>query len=399
MSVFGSLDSYWQDFRYGARLLRLNPGFLTVATLSLALGIGANTAIFQLLDAVRLRTLPVVHPEQLVELQIAKNDHCCSGNFSDRRPNFTYAQWDQIRIHQQAFSSMFAWGDERFNIAAGGDVHYVEGLWITGAFFQTLGVQAAAGRLLTDEDDRPGCGSPGIVISHSFWQRQFGGDPKAIGTNLPLDGHPLPIVGVAAANFFGVEVGRNFDVALPVCVEPLINGENSHLAKRHHWWLAAIGRLKPGWTVRRADAQAKAMSAAVFENTVPPKYQPQTAKFYAQYKLTAEGAGSGVSSLRQRYEEPLILLLGIAGLVLLIACANLANLMLARASAREREIAVRLAIGASRGRLIRQLLSESLLLTIIGTAAGALLARFLSSYLVTLLTTADNPLYVELTAD
>ena len=149
-----------------------------MATLSLALGIGANTAIFQLLDAVRLRMLPVAHPEQLVELDIREKRHCCSGNFSDRRPNFTYAQWDQIRNHQQAFSSIFAWGDQRFNIAAGGDVHFVEGLWVSGAFC-TLGVQAAEGRLLTEEDDRPGCGAPGIVISHSFWQRQFGGRPES----------------------------------------------------------------------------------------------------------------------------------------------------------------------------------------------------------------------------
>jgi predicted permease len=387
------------DLRYGARLMRLNPGFFTVAMLSLALGIGANTAIFQLLDAVRLRLLPVSHPEQLAELEIAKDEHCCSGNFSDRRPNFTYPQWEQIRDHQQAFSGIFAWGDTRFNLASGGEARYAEGLWVSGDYFRTLGVQPLAGRMITSQDDRPGCGSPGAVISYPFWQREFAGDTQAIGKKMSLDGHSVEIIGIAPARFFGVEVGKSFDVTLPLCAEPWINGEKSHLAKRHHWWLAIIGRLKPSWTVAGATAQARAMSPAVFESTVPPNYRPDAAKYYAQYKLTANPAGSGVSSLRQRYEEPLFLLLGIAGLALLIACANLANLMLARASTREREMAIRLAIGADRGRLIRQLLAESLLLAVAGALAGAVLASFLSRYLVSFLTTKDSPLFVELGAD
>jgi putative ABC transport system permease protein len=390
---------FWQDIRHGARLLKRSPGFFTVATLSLALGIGANTAIFQLLDAVRLRLLPVSHPEQLAELQIADNDHCCSGNFSDRFSNLTYAQWEQIREHQQAFSGVFAWGDQRFNLAAGGDVRFAEGLWVSGDYFKTLGVQPLMGRLLSAEDDRAGCGSAGAVISHAFWQREFGGDANAIGKKLSLDGHPVEVVGVAPASFFGLEVGRDFDVIVPTCAEPWINGEDSHLGKRHHWWLAVIGRMKPGWTVEKATAQVNAMSRQVFENTVPPNYRPDMAKYYTEYKLKALAAGSGVSSLRQRYAEPLWLLLGLAGLVLLIACANLANLTLARASTREREMAVRLAIGADRGRLIRQLLAESLLLTGIGAVAGALLAQFLSRYMVAFLSTSSDPLFVDLGAD
>jgi putative ABC transport system permease protein len=394
-----SFESLWQDLRYGARLLRLNPGFFTVATLSLALGIGPNTAIFQLLDAVRLRLLPVPHAEQLAELKIAENEHCCNGNFSDRRANFTYSQWEQIRDHQQAFSGIFAWGDTRFNLTSGGEARYAEGLWVSGDYFKTLSVQPLAGRLLSSEDDRPGCGSPAAVIGYQFWQREFAGDPQAIGKKLSLDGRPVEVVGIAPASFFGVEVGRSFDVAVPTCAEPWINGENSHMAKRNHWWLAIIGRLKPGWTVASAAAQARTMSPSVFESTVPPNYRPDIAKYYTQYKLTAEAAGSGVSSLRETYEEPLLLLLGIAGLALLIACANLANLMLARASTREREMAIRLAIGADRGRLIRQLLAESMLLAVAGAALGALLASFLRRYLVSFLTTNDNPLFIELGAD
>jgi putative ABC transport system permease protein len=390
---------FWQDIRHGARLLKRSPGFFTVATLSLALGIGANTAIFQLLDAVRLRLLPVPHPEQLAELQIAENEHCCSGNFSAQYSNLTYPQWEQIRSHQQAFSGIFAWSNQDFNLAAGGDVRMARGLWVSGDYFKTLGVQPQIGRMLATEDDRAGCGSPGAVISHAFWQREFGGDAQAIGKKTSLDGHPVEVVGVAPASFFGLDVGHNFDVAVPICAEPWINGEDSHLAKRNHWWLAVIGRLKPGWTVAKATSQAQAMSRDVFENTVPPNYRPDAAKYYTQYKLTALPAGSGVSSLRQRYAEPLWMLLGLAGLVLLIACANLANLTLARASTREREMAVRLAIGADRGRLIRQLLAESLLLTTIGAVAGAVLAQFLSRYMVAFLTTSENPLFVDLGAD
>ena len=399
MRIFGAIESLWQDFRYGGRLLRMNPGFFAVATLSLALGIGANTAIFDILNAVRLRMLPIAHPEQIAELRIAENQHCCSGNFTSRHSNFTYAQWDQIRGHQQAFSGIFAWGDTRFNLADGGEARYAEGLWVSGQYFSTLNVQPLLGRLISDEDDRPGCGSPMAVISYGFWQREFGGDIQALGKRLSLDGHPVSVMGVTPPEFFGMEVGRGFDVAVPVCAEAWINGEDNHTSKRHHWWLAIAGRLKSGWTVARAAAQADAMSRAVFEPTVPPNYRPDRAKYYAEYKLTAQPAGTGVSDLRKTYEQPLLLLLGIAGLVLLIACANLANLTLARASAREREMAVRLAIGANRGRLIRQLLAESLLLTLIGTAVGAWLARQLSTSLVSSLSTGNDPLLLQLEPD
>jgi putative ABC transport system permease protein len=399
MDTLGWFESLWQDVRYGARLLRMSPGFFVVATLSLALGIGANTAIFQLLDAVRMRLLPVEHPEQLAEVKIAENQHCCQGNFSDRRPNFTFPQWDQIRAHQQAFSTIFAWGDVRLNLAAAGEARYADGLWVSGDYFRTLGVRPFAGRLISAEDDRPGCGSPGAVLSYAFWQQQYGGDASAIGKKLVLSSRPFEIIGVAPPSFTGVEVGKTFDVAVPLCSEPWIDGERNHTIKRDHWWLAIIGRLKPGSSLERAIANAQAISPQVFESTVPPNYRPENAKWYAQYKLTAEPAGSGVSYLRKQYSQPLWLLLGIAGVVLLIACANLANLMLARASAREREMAVRLAIGADRHRLIRQLLAESLLLAFIGAAIGALLARFLSEYMIDLLSTGENRLFVDLNAD
>ena len=262
-----------------------------------------------------------------------------------------------------------------------------------------LGVPPVLGRVFTAADDRRGCGSPGVVISYPFWQREFGGHATALGSKLSLNGHPFEVIGVTPAGFFGMEVGRSYDVAVPICSEPVIKGEYTRLDMRHGWWLALTGRLKPGWTLARASAQVRTISRSVFEPTVPPIYNPDGVKHYLDYKLGAFPGGTGLSSLREDYEKPLWLLLSIAGLVLLIACANLANLMLARASAREREIAVRLAIGASRLRLIRQLLAESLLLAFLGAVVGALLAAVLSQSLVSFLSTEGSQLFLDLQPD
>ncbi|HEY3742652.1 MAG TPA: ABC transporter permease [Bryobacteraceae bacterium] len=396
------LEDAWNDLRHGARLLRLSPGFFAVATLSLALGIGANTAIFQLLDAVRLRTLPVAQPQQLAQVQMEDNEHCCDGSFSTSHPDLSYALWEQIRDHQQAFSGIFAFADARFNLAERGEVRKAEGLMVSGNFFRTLGVNPVLGRTLTSDDDPPGggaCGSPAAVISYAFWQREYGSAADVVGRKLMLNSHPFEIAGVADPGFYGVEVGRSFDVAVPLCAEGFMFGENSRTLRRDAWWLAAIGRLKPGWTVAKAAAQMAVISKPAFEATLPSDYRPDDAKWYLTYKFTAKPAGAGVSELRSDYEDPLWLLLAIAGAVLLIACANLANLMLARASVREREMAVRIAIGAGRGRLVRQMLAESALLTLAGLVAGALVAQWLSHYLVGFLRTPDNRLFLDLGID
>jgi putative ABC transport system permease protein len=392
------VETLWSDVRFGFRLLRFNPIFAITAILSLALGIGANTAIFQLIDAVRLRTLPVHNPQEIARVAI-DGRHGASGSFSSRYPDLTYALWEQIRLHQEGFSSMFAWGPNQFNVSPGGEVHNVQGLWVSGEFFSTLGVEPALGRLIGPEDDRVGCGSAGAVISYSFWQREYGGERSAIGRNLSVNRHPFPIIGVTRANFYGVEVGRNFDVALPLCSEPVINGENSQLQSRSGWWLSVMGRLKPGWSLERAAAQLRAISPGMFEATLPATFNADNAKRFLQFKLGVFPADSGVSDLRVSYEKPLWLLLGLAGLVLLIAAANLGNLMLARASAREKEMAMRMAVGAGRGRLVRQLLAESLLLAGIGAAVGAVLARSLSQVLVASMSTKDDPLFMNLETD
>jgi putative ABC transport system permease protein len=399
MNTIGLLDSAWRDLRYGARLLRLNPGFALVAILSLALGVGANTAIFQLLDAVRLRTLPIQDPQQLMEIRIADASKGRRGQFSGRRPSLTNPLWERIRERQQAFSSAFAWSGTAFNLTAGGEARYAQGLWVSGDFFGTLGVPAVLGRVLTAADDRRGCAAPPAVISYGFWQREYAGNPAAIGRALMLNGHSYDIVGVTPPSFFGVEVGRAFEVAIPLCAEPLTLGERSGLDKPDVWFLAAFGRLKPDWTVGRAAAQLASISGPIFQETLPARYRPGDATNYLELKLGAFEAGTGVSSLRRNYESPLWLLLATTGLVLLIACANLANLMLARATAREREVAVRLAIGASRWRVVRQLSSESLLIAGLGAVCGAVLAQWLSRFLVNFLTSDNAPIFVHLALD
>jgi predicted permease len=388
----------WQDVRYGARVLRLNPAFTIVSILSLALGIGANTAIFQLLDAVRMRALPVKDPQTLAIIQV-HDRKWGSGRWTGRYATFTNALWEQLRDRQQGFSSIAAWGSTAWNLKTGGQAQYARGIWVSGDFFNTVGVPALLGRVFTPQDDVRGCGAPSAVLSYAFWQRQYGGDPAVVGRKIMLEGHPFDIVGVTPAAFYGVEVGRSFDVAAPICAEPLVNGEQSILDMKHGWWLAMIGRLKPGWTFERATAQLKAISVPALEATIPPAYQADSVKHYMEYRFEAIPGGTGFSNLRKTYETPLWMLLAIAGLVLLIACANLANLLLARASAREREIAVRLALGASRWRLVRQLLTESVLLAFSGALLGILLAQALSRVMVRFLSTENSRLFLDLAVD
>jgi putative ABC transport system permease protein len=391
-------DEMFQDLRYGVRMLRKNPVFTMVAVMSLALGIGANTAIFQLLDAVRLRTLPVKAPQELAEVRLADTQGA-RGNHHSWRPTLTNPIWEQIRDRQEAFSSLFAWGADGFNLAQGGEVRSAQALWVSGDFFDSLGVQPVLGRVFSAADDQRGCSSPGVVISHAFWQREYGGDRNVIGRTLTLGDTPCEIIGVTPANFFGLEVGRSFDLAVPICGEAVIRGKNQRLDSGTDWWLTVTGRLKPGVSIEQATAQLQAISPSLFEATLPANYPAVSVDKYRAFKLTAVPAGAGVSQLRENYQQSLWLLLAIAGLVLLIACANLANLLLARASAREREIAVRQALGASRGRLVRQLLVESLLLAVVGAGFGALLAQGLSRLMVSSLSTASETVFLELSPD
>jgi putative ABC transport system permease protein len=386
-------ESVLQDLRYGFRQLKQSPGFTAVAVLSLALGIGANTAIFQLVNAILLKMLPVKTPQELVLVDFNKQS-ARAGWWSSRSSNFTYAQWDQIREHQQAFQEVMAWSAGRFNLTNGGEPRFAEGLYVSGEFFNGLGVQPILGRVFTKQDDGATCNA-GAVISHAFWQREFGGRTDVLSRTLSLDGNRVSVIGVTPAAFFGVEVGSRYDVAIPLCADPMMAEDHKgRIPIPAAWWLSIMGRLKPGWTAKSATAHLQAISPSIMQATLPPSYKPDLAKRYLTNKLNAKEVGTGVSGLREQYERPLWLLMATTGLVLVIACANLANLLLARASVRETEIAVRLAVGASRSRLVRQLLAESLLLATAGAALGAALAIVLSRALVTFISTDQNPLFV-----
>ena len=392
-STVGWFEAFRRDIRYAARQLRLSPGFTVTAILTLALGIGANSAIFRLLDGIGLRSLPVRNPSELAELKIAGGNlgFGVSNGYNDA----TFPLWEQIRDHQQPFSGVFAWGAD--NLWYSGAGHEVRAIYLSGDTFRTLGVRPYRGRLFSNDDDRRGCGNaPGVVLSYAMWQREFAGDDRALGRKIVIDDQPLEIVGVTPPEFYGLEVGRGFDIAILNCSLALWGGI---LDNRAAWSVVVMGRLKPGWTLSRAAEYFRVSSPDWFRAVPATKYDPKSLETWFRFRLTAVPAGNGVSQLRETYEQSLWLLLGITGLVLVIACANLANLLLARAAAREREMAVRLALGASRARLIGQLLSESLLLAAGGTCLGALAAGLLSRAMLWFLAVGRQMLLLDLTPD
>jgi putative ABC transport system permease protein len=382
------VENVLRDLRMAVRQLAKQPGFALAAILSLALGIGANTAIFQLINAVSLRALPVRAPQELVEVRLTGEGR--AGRHTGRNRQVSLPQYESLRQRQQAFSSALAFGDTRFNLATRSEVRYVEGLWVSGSFFETLGVQPLVGRLISPADDRAGCGDSVAVISYPLWQSEFGGRPDIVGQTVPGANAPVSIIGVTPPNFFGVEVGRQFSVAMPIC--------SANATRSDHWWLAMLGRLKPGWTRQQAQAQIHSVLEDVQRETVP-EYRAEWAAKYLKMGVDVVDASAGVSPLRRSYERPLGILMAITALVLLIASVNLANLLLARATSRSQEFAVRLALGGSRARVLQQVLTESLLLAVMGSVAAVFVAWFVSQSIPPLISTAIDPVRLDLSID
>ena len=388
-------DTLLQDIRFAFRILRRTPLVTGVAIFSLALGLGANTAIFSLIDAVILRMLPVQNPEQLAQIKFL------SPASADPRGSVTNLIWEQVRDHQDAFSGAIAWSPQEFDLAAGGEVNNISGIYASGDYFTVLGVRPAAGRLFSASDDVRGC-SGVAVLSYGFWQSHYAGAQSALGSSIQLDGHYFPIIGVAQRGFSGTDVGEKLDVAIPICAEAIMQGKDSSLDIRDDWWLMMMGRLKPGVTIEQAGARMKVLSGPLFGAVVPQDWPAKYQDTFRKYTFAIFPGATGTSGLyvmRQQYGAPLKILMFVVGLVLLIACANIASLLLARSAARQKEIAVRLSLGASRGRLVRQVFTESLVLSSIGAILGVFFARWGSALLVRFVSTQESPVFLDLKMD
>jgi predicted permease len=391
-----------QDLRYAARTFKKSPVFVAVAVLSLALGIGANTAIFTLVDQLLLRLLPVKDPQQLVLLW-GRGHHYGSNN---GRYKISYPMYEDFRDHNQVFSGMFCRYGTSLSVSSEGKTERVDGELVSGTYFPVLGVGAALGRVFTPDDDKIPGGHPFAVISHRYWLSRFGGNRNIIGKKLLVDGYPLTIIGVSQAGFDGTDPALSPQIRIPIMMEAQVSpqfAEFYSMKNRRGRWVNVFGRMKPGVTITQAKAALQPYFHQMLEMEVREKdfgsAAPETRQSFLKMWMDLRHASKGDSFLRTQFANPLLVLTAVVGLVLLIACANVANLMIARATARQKEIAVRLALGASRSRIISQLLVESLTLAFAGGLAGLLLAVWMDRALLNFLPAGNAPLIISTTPD
>ena len=385
----------WRNLRYALRALRRNPGFTTVAVLSLGLGIGANVAIFTLINALLLRDLPVPHPERLVELSLVRQGH---------KITFSYPIFRELDRGQRGFSALIAWsGPWLSNVEVNGMLAQSRVCSATGNYYSELGVAPLFGRLLTSEDVNPHAASTSqvAVIGYEFWQQRFGGAHDVVGKQIRIEGQPFTIVGITRKWFTGMTPGELPEVTIPITAIPLTNPNLGSLDNRSSLWVRITARLKNDVTLGQARAQLQSFWPEVLLATASTETPGLRRQTFLSMGLDVSPVRTGVADiLRDRFSRPLYVLAGIVGLILLVACLNLANLMLARAAARNPEMSIRVAIGASRWSLAQQVLAESLLLSLSGALLGAVFARWGSRLLVLLMTEGSvAPVTLDLAPD
>jgi predicted permease len=383
------MGSVIQDTRFGIRMLLKSKVFAAAAVLSLAVGIGANTAVFSLINALMLRMLPVSSPHELVLFSLIQPDRTSY--------TFSYPLYQRLVKNNHSFTGLIAANSVssmRLTVSEGGvgtEIEPVQQGQVSGNYFSVLGAEPAIGRVLSEEDNSLSNPQPVAVISYDFWKKRFGLDPGVIGKKITLNEYPFTIVGVTRPGFFGFEVGRKPDLWWPLSAISLVSPENQALKQNTHWWLRVIGRLQPGANLAPArDELDAAVKQQVDEIIAEQPSRPERARYFKEMRLQLEEGGTGWTTLRQQFRQPLMILLAVVGVVLLTACANIANLLLARAAARKKEFAIRLAVGAGRWRIIRQLLTESIILAIAGGSLGLLFAKWGTGVLLTYLPAAQT---------
>ncbi len=400
MKLVGFLSERFSDVRHALRNLWRSPLFATVAIASLALGIGANTAIFTLIDQLMLRLLPVSHPEQLV--MIWTTGPIVGSNRGDRRAS--YPMYQDFQQKAGAFAYVFCRFETPLSISFSGQTERVQGELVSGNFFQALGVKPVVGRVFSpEEDDRIYEGHPSAVLSYEYWKTRFDGDPNVVGRKIEVDNYPLTIVGISAAGFYGLDPSISPQIRIPIQMKPLMTPGWDALGDRRSQWIQMFARMKPGYTLASAKASLQPLLSQTLQYELTLPEMRDTSAFmrnrFLQRQIRMEPAATGYSQTRLAYSTALIVLMCMVGLVLLIACFNVANLLIARSAARQKEVAVRLAVGASRAQLLGQLLIESLILSLAGGAAGLLLSVAMIRGLLSFLPSDGAPLMLRSTPD